>query len=169
MKIGCTDEDTLDALKLLKKDILKSVEHLCSRALYILHALTEDSIRLVKEKYRHLLLLLAEVTVDLEDSLDSLLALSYPLALDLGNVYGEHIPAGLSGKLERSLRFTCSRSPIKYDIKTLSETHLVESLLNALKVRILKERLKTLNLLLLRSVIEHLLFLDAFTANHILM
>ena len=134
MKIGCTDEDTLDALKLLKKDILKGIEHLCSRALYILHALAEDSIRLVKEQYRHLLLLLAEVTVDLEDSLDRLLALSYPLALDLRDIDGEYIPTGLSGQLKCSLSLSCARATVKDDIKALSEPHLIESLLDTLEV-----------------------------------
>ena len=165
MQVGRTDHDSVDCLHFLKKDILKGVQHLCSRAIYILHPLAEDCISLVEEENRHFLLGLTEVAVDAEDSAYGFLAVSHPLALELGNINGEDISSGLLGKLESSFRLTGAGTAIEDDIEALAHAHLIQSLLDSFEMGVLKKVLQSSHLLLLRSVIVHLLLLYLVTAH----
>ena len=112
-QVGSSDENAIQRFHFLQDDVLDAVLHLVYSVLGTFHPLAENGVGFIEEKNRSHLRTLYQQTIPVEHGLYILFRVTYPLALDFGNVDGQNAAAGLSRKLINGLRLSCPRGTVE--------------------------------------------------------
>ena len=112
-EVGGDYQDAVETLHLLQDDILEGVLHLIDGIICPLLADADDGVSLVEKENGSNFKLRHQRTVTVEESLNVLLALPYPLTLDLWHIHHHHLAPREAGKLIHHLSLPRSGPSVK--------------------------------------------------------
>ena len=166
LQIGGGDEDAIEGFHLLQNDVLDTVLHLVHTPLCHLLTTIDDGIGFVEQQDGCKLAVLHLLAIVVEQGLDVLLRVTYPLALYLRDVHLHDVTTRLTSQLKNGLCLTRARRAIEQAGKSATEALVLQTLANLLIVVFVEQTCQFVNLTTGSLVIEQLMGSDVAMTHH---